>query len=74
MRVVIQRVSRAKVVIGGEVVGEIGIGFVVLLGIEGEDTAEDGEWLAAGANVALSVVLSLVGVWLGWALGSTLNR
>jgi CrcB protein len=36
--------------------------------------AQDGEWLAAGANVALSVVLSLVGVWLGWATGSTLNR
>ncbi len=46
MRVVIQRVSEARVEIGGKVAGEIGIGFVVLLGIEGADTEEDGEWLA----------------------------
>lgn len=36
--------------------------------------AQDGEWWAAAVNVALSVVLCLLGVWLGWALGSTLNR
>ena len=27
--------------------------------------AQDGEWLRAGGNVALSVVLCLVGVWVG---------
>lgn len=36
--------------------------------------AQDGEWLLASANVALSVVLCLVGVWLGASLGSALSR
>lgn len=36
--------------------------------------AQDGEWMRAGANVTLSVVLCLVGVWLGAALGSVMNR
>ncbi len=36
--------------------------------------AEDGEWRDAGANVALSVGLCLLGVWLGAALGAWLNR
>jgi CrcB protein len=36
--------------------------------------AQDGEWLWAGGNVVLSVVLCLVGVWLGAALGGWLNR
>ena len=31
------------------------------------------EWLYAGGNVLLSVVLCLIAVWLGWLLGSTLN-
>lgn len=35
---------------------------------------EDGEWLYAGANVTLSVVLCLVGVWCGTTLGTALNR
>jgi len=33
----------------------------------------DGEWLYAGGNVLLSVVLCLVAVWLGFLLGSALN-
>lgn len=36
--------------------------------------ARDGEWLYAGLNIGLSVVLCLVGVWLGYALGEMLNR
>ncbi len=36
--------------------------------------AQDGEWLRAAGNVALSIVLCLVGVWLGAALGAWLNR
>jgi CrcB protein len=36
--------------------------------------AQDGEWLRAGGNVALSIVLCLVGVWLGATLGAWLNR
>ena len=47
MRVVIQRVSRASVEIDGAVKSSIGAGLLVLLGIENEDTAEDGEWLCA---------------------------
>lgn len=39
MRAVIQRVSSAQVTVGGEVVGRIGRGFLVLLGV----TASDGE-------------------------------
>lgn len=46
MRVVVQRVSRAKVTIEGEVSGEIGIGLLVLVGIEEEDEEEDAIWLA----------------------------
>ncbi|MCP4123231.1 MAG: D-tyrosyl-tRNA(Tyr) deacylase [Bacteroidetes bacterium] len=45
MRVVIQRVSEAKVVIDGTVSGEIGLGYVLLLGIEDADTEQDVDWL-----------------------------
>jgi len=41
MRVVLQRVRRAVVRIEGEIVGEIGRGFLVLAGIAHEDTEED---------------------------------
>ena len=33
----------------------------------------DREWLYAGGNILLSVVLCMVAVWLGWLLGSVLN-
>ena len=46
MRAVVQRVSRASVTIDQEVVGEIGIGVVILLGITHEDTKDDAEYLA----------------------------
>ena len=45
MRAVIQRVSSASVTIDGEIKSTVGIGFLVLLGIETEDTTEDAEWL-----------------------------
>lgn len=45
MRAVIQRVSEARVTIDGAVVGEIGQGFVVLLGIHEEDGLEDVSYL-----------------------------
>jgi fluoride exporter len=35
--------------------------------------AENGQWLRAGANVLLSVVLCLLGVWLGHVLASEIN-
>ena len=46
MRVVVQRVSRAKVTVGGEVVGEIGPGLLVLLGVGNGDTRADADYLA----------------------------
>jgi CrcB protein len=33
----------------------------------------DSEWLQAGGNIVLSVVLCLVAVWLGYLLGATLS-
>lgn len=45
MRVVIQRVSEASVTIDGKVKSEIGLGLLVLLGIEDADTDEDIQWL-----------------------------
>lgn len=46
MRVVIQRVSRAGVVVAGERVGAIGCGFVVLLGVKHTDSSDDARYLA----------------------------
>ena len=46
MRAVIQRVSNASVTIHGEMISAISTGFMVLLGVEIEDTQEDAEWLA----------------------------
>jgi len=46
MRVVVQRVSRAQVSIGGETVGKIGPGLVILLGVAGGDTEKDAKFLA----------------------------
>lgn len=45
MRTVIQRVARASVTIGGTVKSEIGRGYMILLGISNDDTAEDIDWL-----------------------------
>ena len=33
----------------------------------------DREWLYAGGNVILSVILCMIAVWLGWLLGSIFN-
>ena len=46
MRAVIQRVSHASCSLEGVISGEIGTGFMVLLGIEDSDTDEDMTWLA----------------------------
>lgn len=45
MRAVIQRVSEASVTVNGEVKSSIGLGFLILLGVEAEDTEEDADWL-----------------------------
>ncbi len=45
MRVVIQRVQHSKVVVEGEIVGQIGAGLMVLLGVTHDDTEADINWL-----------------------------
>ncbi len=35
--------------------------------------AQEGQWFKAGANCVLSLVLCLIGVWLGHLLASTIN-
>ena len=46
MRVVIQRVTRASVIIEGKIHGQIADGLLVLVGIEDADTWDDIEWLS----------------------------
>ena len=46
MRAVVQRVSRAQVSVDGEVLGRIGKGFLILLGVSGEDTEEMADRMA----------------------------
>ena len=45
MRAVVQRVSRAKVTVEGEVTGEIGSGSLILLGVAAKDTEADADYL-----------------------------
>ena len=47
MRAVVQRVSRAQVSVGEEVVGKIGPGLLVLLGVSKSDTKADADYLAS---------------------------
>lgn len=46
MRAVVQRVSRARVSVGGEIAGEIGLGLLVLVGVGAVDTRADADYLA----------------------------
>jgi D-tyrosyl-tRNA(Tyr) deacylase len=46
MRVCIQRVRHAQVTVAGEITGQIGLGQLVLLGIEQDDTPRDAQALA----------------------------
>ena len=46
MRALLQRVTRASVTVDGELISEIGTGFLILLGVTQDDTAEDGAFLA----------------------------
>ncbi|HRQ14851.1 MAG TPA: D-aminoacyl-tRNA deacylase [Promineifilum sp.] len=54
MRALIQRVSHAGVTVDGRVTGQIGRGFVVLLGITHGDGRAEADWLA-GKIVGLRV-------------------
>jgi len=45
MRLLVQRVKHAKVTVEEEVVGEIGVGLLALLGIRSDDTADKILWM-----------------------------
>ncbi len=45
MRAVLQRVTSARVVVDGEIIGEIESGLVILLGIAHDDTEQDVKYL-----------------------------
>ena len=45
MKVVIQRVSQARVKVCDKIISEIKLGFLVLLGVEKSDSKEDIDWL-----------------------------
>lgn len=46
MRAILQRVSEAKVTVAGDVTGQIGKGWLVLLGVAQTDTAAEAAYLA----------------------------
>jgi D-tyrosyl-tRNA(Tyr) deacylase len=46
MRAIVQRVSRAKVTIKGQIAGQIGPGLLVLLGVGQNDAEADADYLA----------------------------
>jgi D-aminoacyl-tRNA deacylase len=46
MRAVVQRVSRAQVTVNGEIMGQIGLGLLVLLGVSRDDTEADANYLS----------------------------
>lgn len=46
MRAVIQRVTQASVTVDGKITGAIGLGLLILVGVEDSDTEQDIVWLA----------------------------
>lgn len=61
MRIVIQRVTRASVSIGGELYSSIGRGLMVLVGVEHGDEPADAAWLAS-KTAALRIFADEAGV------------
>ncbi|MFZ0385808.1 MAG: D-aminoacyl-tRNA deacylase [Solirubrobacteraceae bacterium] len=47
MRALVQRVTRAAVDVGGQRVGEIGPGLLVLLGVTHDDGVSEADWIVA---------------------------
>jgi D-tyrosyl-tRNA(Tyr) deacylase len=45
MRAVVQRVSRARVMVGSKIMGKIGLGLLVLVGVGAEDTRTEADYL-----------------------------
>ncbi|MFA5636645.1 MAG: D-aminoacyl-tRNA deacylase [Anaerovoracaceae bacterium] len=46
MRAVVQRVIRSRVLVDGEITGDINKGLMILLGVEDEDTETDANYMA----------------------------
>ena len=46
MRLLVQRVREASVVVDGATIARIGMGVLVLVGVARDDTADDRDWLA----------------------------
>src|SRR5882762_4940587 len=46
MRILVQRVRKASVQVGGATVGEIGLGLLVFLGVAKEDATAEADYLA----------------------------
>jgi D-aminoacyl-tRNA deacylase len=46
VRAVVQRVSEASVLVGGQVTGSVGVGLCVLVGVGQGDSEEDARWMA----------------------------
>jgi D-tyrosyl-tRNA(Tyr) deacylase len=46
MKALLQRVTGATVTVDGKISGQIGQGFLVLLGVTGDDSERDGDYLA----------------------------
>jgi D-tyrosyl-tRNA(Tyr) deacylase len=61
MRVVIQRVNHAEVVIGGSLHSSIGKGLLVFVGIEDADDTEDVQWMS-GKIIQLRIFNDAEGV------------
>ena len=51
MKAIIQRVQRASVAVDGNVIGKIDAGFMILLGVEKEDTEIEAQVLASKISV-----------------------
>jgi D-tyrosyl-tRNA(Tyr) deacylase len=47
MRILVQRVKKANVVVDGQIISETGNGLLLLVGVDKEDTKSDIEYLAA---------------------------
>ena len=45
MKVVIQRVSQARIKVSDKIISEIKLGFLILLGVEKSDSKQDIDWL-----------------------------
>lgn len=67
MRVVVQRVSEAEVTVGGETVGRIGRGLVVLAGLAAGDGPEQVRWMA-GKIAALRLFADADGAPSRWSV------